>query len=735
MADRGPSLFDMLGENGPSGGGGFDTMLEILPEEMDGGFVDELTHSTNNSDGSNLERNSKLRTEEPLAAHTVGVEPLFPPNCPLPSMENHQNGEIAQLWDFNVDEFIMTPSQASDSATISAPNSFNSDFHPQMDVTGRKTSIDATGFGAAFDSHIASHSQGNNNWSHLLGNSFPSEINTQQLFTSPVGLRSEDSHGTPLFRPTLPTRRSSSQLTKNMGEDGSISLTSHSTTNSIRKNSVTRPLSSTSLSSYRQNSSSEVPRKAQVECFNCKTTKTPLWRRDGGGNTMCNACGLFQKLHGTMRPLSLKSDVIRKRNTKKRGKKPVSQDLKENTKSGKKNDTDQQDLALPSLSLNAQSSTESSANLSNFSSSETKSRISSFTNFSVNGTFSNPNGEQLSSKTLMSHDTRLMSSANAGISKKSSRSSSSSSASNSSNRSSSSRTMVPILPKPSPGATQRSQFQLMNNFTGSAGNSAASSPRIPSSPRLSSAQSPLPNSGGQLLSSSGGGPGIAIMRRKPSRPGSSSFMATSLQQHQQQHQLQLQQHQQPYQAQQQSQQSQQSQSIAFPSTTVGSSSSTISASSNSWNTAPNAVGPPKPMNSPRSPFDLFSSQEPQSRSTSRKSHTSLLSQQLQQASIPSQYPQSPSQLQTPSSVQSNGFSSSATPQPTSVERSPVTASPRNSYMDSIQQQRGLHPDASFRRTTPLRSESYNTPVINQNTYTSKQKDGTLDDLEWLKFGL
>lgn len=55
----------------------------------------------------------------------------------------------------------------------------------------------------------------------------------------------------------------------------------------------------------------------RTECFNCQTTKTPLWRRDANGNTLCNACGLFQKLHGTMRPLSLKTDVIKKRNSRR----------------------------------------------------------------------------------------------------------------------------------------------------------------------------------------------------------------------------------------------------------------------------------------------------------------------------------------------------------------------------------------------------------------------------------
>ncbi|CED85493.1 GATA-4/5/6 transcription factors [Phaffia rhodozyma] len=49
-------------------------------------------------------------------------------------------------------------------------------------------------------------------------------------------------------------------------------------------------------------------------CSNCHTTNTPLWRRDPDGNPLCNACGLFYKLHGVVRPLSLKTDVIKKRN-------------------------------------------------------------------------------------------------------------------------------------------------------------------------------------------------------------------------------------------------------------------------------------------------------------------------------------------------------------------------------------------------------------------------------------
>ncbi|KAG6862256.1 hypothetical protein C0995_002187 [Termitomyces sp. Mi166 len=53
--------------------------------------------------------------------------------------------------------------------------------------------------------------------------------------------------------------------------------------------------------------------QSPTSCTNCQTTNTPLWRRDPEGQPLCNACGLFFKLHGVVRPLSLKTDVIKKR--------------------------------------------------------------------------------------------------------------------------------------------------------------------------------------------------------------------------------------------------------------------------------------------------------------------------------------------------------------------------------------------------------------------------------------
>lgn len=51
-----------------------------------------------------------------------------------------------------------------------------------------------------------------------------------------------------------------------------------------------------------------------LTCTNCTTQNTPLWRRNPEGCLLCNACGLFLKLHHSMRPLAMKTEVIRKRN-------------------------------------------------------------------------------------------------------------------------------------------------------------------------------------------------------------------------------------------------------------------------------------------------------------------------------------------------------------------------------------------------------------------------------------
>ena len=44
-------------------------------------------------------------------------------------------------------------------------------------------------------------------------------------------------------------------------------------------------------------------------CTNCGTSSTSLWRRDPLGAPVCNACGLYYKLHGKPRPYTWRRDV------------------------------------------------------------------------------------------------------------------------------------------------------------------------------------------------------------------------------------------------------------------------------------------------------------------------------------------------------------------------------------------------------------------------------------------
>lgn len=46
-------------------------------------------------------------------------------------------------------------------------------------------------------------------------------------------------------------------------------------------------------------------RRAGTSCANCKTTTTSLWRRNQSGEPVCNACGLYYKLHNVSMLLSV----------------------------------------------------------------------------------------------------------------------------------------------------------------------------------------------------------------------------------------------------------------------------------------------------------------------------------------------------------------------------------------------------------------------------------------------
>uniref|UniRef100_A0A8C1ZLC9 GATA-type domain-containing protein n=2 Tax=Cyprinus carpio TaxID=7962 RepID=A0A8C1ZLC9_CYPCA len=59
-----------------------------------------------------------------------------------------------------------------------------------------------------------------------------------------------------------------------------------------------------------------ISKRTGTQCANCQTSTTTLWRRNASGEPVCNACGLYFKLHNVNRPLTMKKEGIQTRNRK-----------------------------------------------------------------------------------------------------------------------------------------------------------------------------------------------------------------------------------------------------------------------------------------------------------------------------------------------------------------------------------------------------------------------------------
>ena len=658
---------------------GFDSMLEVLPDDITfNSFFTPLptdeeddslsmvsdrsrNNNSNANNNSNNNINNNQRYKQPLErvdenlqikdqvqrSPSLKYESIFnqmssqqsdanentnnTTTQPIDINNNQQNGEIAGLWDFNIDTLQMTPGNSSDSATISAPNSYNSTGIGMMNslnnshsngnsfnqfknltsnaLTGQNNNNSKFNNGTLFQqNNIPSSSYSNSNMNSIFNqnnnnnvnnpnnhtnsfniynipsnsNSNTSNNNNNQTYSSSPMTVTPTTNQQSMFRRN--SRKSSmSQISTNLintDKGISIPLTSTNTTNSIRKNQIQRQLSSTSLTNLNKRTSSISDlstsgnnasilssRKPPVQCFNCKTYKTPLWRRDPNGRTLCNACGLFQKLHGTMRPLSLKSDVIKKRNTKKRTKKALAAQANEQIQqqqqqeptsiSGEKQSNIRRNFVPPSIS-NATATTAMTRAAAQSNITNARNR-GSFTNVAVSGGPSPSYNNMRMSDDIHSNQLGVtnrgnkvaISPAGNDISQLNTGGNNitmnrrGSTSSNTSSRSSSSRSMIPILPKPSSNTGMNIYSTSSNNNNSNTGGNTSngSSPRVASNGYPFMSNSPIQSG---LFSSSVGRNGISIPRRKTSRNASrsSSFMAASLQQLQQQGMKQSQQQQQ-----------------------------------------------------------------------------------------------------------------------------------------------------------------------------------------------
>lgn len=137
-------------------------------------------------------------------------------------------------------------------------------------------------------------------------------------------------------------------------------------------------------------------RRGTQTCTNCLTSVTSLWRRNSQGDPVCNACGLYHKLHGVNRPIAMKKESIQTRKRKSK-----------NRTDGKQSSS--------ATSTSTSSSTSSSTTTSTSSSSSTSSANPIIPSLALSSTSSSTSSTSSSTSTITSSKYQMSSSPSAGL--------------------------------------------------------------------------------------------------------------------------------------------------------------------------------------------------------------------------------------------------------------------------------------------------------------------------------
>ncbi len=234
--------------------------------------------------------------------------PNFKMNIPVDhDINNHQNNEMEQS---------SSPSKTSGLSPLNSDSSLSSNY-----INSRNSP------NTDYNLNISSKEHSTTNFSSFNGNSkFKRRNSSLKPSRSLTAIAKNDAQSL-----------SKSLIRETNIKRGIININNNAFNHQKGRSSSVIGITATTMSEMSSSPTSSSAKKEQpstssinskpTECTNCHTKTTPLWRRDPQGSPLCNACGLFQKLHGVSRPLSLKTDIIKKRNTRKSSAQNISNSI------------------------------------------------------------------------------------------------------------------------------------------------------------------------------------------------------------------------------------------------------------------------------------------------------------------------------------------------------------------------------------------------------------------------
>ncbi|CAG8674514.1 23654_t:CDS:2 [Cetraspora pellucida] len=224
----------------------------------------------------------QLDLDQMIGVYNISPEPSEPNS---PTMEWYDNNILPPD----------TITQQTSSLQFPMSSSLSSGIHGAVYVprTTGSSPVNTASINSSLIASMSNSVNGLSNDNNLLNGVSNSGIIYMNQYTSeqPTSTNSSISsgHGTSSKIPSISTSTSSSMDSSTMATRTPSSLTS---------------------------SAESKPKKAhsngEQQCFNCGVTSTPLWRRSANDELLCNACGLYLKLHKMDRPKTMKPHIVRK---------------------------------------------------------------------------------------------------------------------------------------------------------------------------------------------------------------------------------------------------------------------------------------------------------------------------------------------------------------------------------------------------------------------------------------